>query len=369
MKICHVTSLHPPFDVRIFHKECKTLAAAGYDLTLLAQAAWPETVVDNIRIMGLPEISRRWQRPRVWQAIIQKVRALKPALVHFHNPELLLIAPLLRPAKLIYDCQEANAETMLVRRWIPAALRRPVSRLVARLEPYLARQTDAIVITEDSHVNQFAGCGRPIVLLYNYPLLSNLPTTHASDGHTLLHVGILSAGRGALTMIEAMRQVVRHKPEARLILVGPFDSPADEVEIRKLIHDYGLKQAINLVGWIPFDQLPAWFARADIGLVPWQSEKNFPPQIIPTKMFEYMGAKLPLVISNRPAVTRFIAGLDCGLVVEPEDAAGFAQAIEYLLNHPAAARQMGERGYRAVQEKYHWAVEGEKLLELYRQLA
>lgn len=369
MRVCHVTSLHPPFDVRIFHKECKTLAQAGHDVTLLAQADWGEKVVAGIHIIGLPKITRRYQRPRLWRLIVREVKRLKPDIVHFHNPELLLIAPFLRPARLIYDCQEPFAETVLVRRWIPRPLRYPVSRFVALLEPVLARRTDAIVVTEDSHVDLFRKGGQPIALLYNYPLLSQLDFARRSDGKTIIHVGMLSEGRGSRTMIEAMKLVVQRVPEAKLLLVGRFDSPADEVEIRQLIVDYGLEDGVEVVGWIPFSDLPRWFAQADVGLVPWQTKEKFPPQIIPTKMFEYMGSRLSVVASDRPAIRRFMDGLDCGLLVEPGDSQGFAEAIEYLLRHPAEARRMGENGRLAVEKEYRWASEGAKLVDLYRSMA
>jgi glycosyltransferase involved in cell wall biosynthesis len=369
MKVCHVTSLHPPFDVRIFHKECRTLAQAGYDVTLLAQADWPEKIVDGVRIIGLPTIANRYERVRLWRLIIKEVKEMRPDFVHFHDPELLLIIPFLRPAKLIYDCHEPYAETMMVRRWIPRLLRYSVSRLVAFVEPVLARRMDAIVVTEDSNVKLFQKCGRPVVVLYNYPLLSSLDFARHSDGKTILHVGVLSEGRGAGTMIGAMKRVVQRVPEARLLLVGSFGCPADEIEIRQMIADYGLEDAVVLVGWVPFSDLPSWFAQTDVGLVPWQTKEKFPPQIIPTKMFEYMGSRLPVVASNRSAVRRFMDGLDCGLLVEPGDSQGFAEAIEYLLTHPAEAKEMGERGRQAVEEAYHWETEGEKLVALYRQLA
>ena len=80
MRVCHATSLHPPFDVRIFHKECQTLRRAGYEVTLLAQADWTERVVDGVRVIGLPQISARRQRPRVWRHIVRQVRRLQPDL-------------------------------------------------------------------------------------------------------------------------------------------------------------------------------------------------------------------------------------------------------------------------------------------------
>jgi glycosyltransferase involved in cell wall biosynthesis len=369
MRVCHVTSLHPPFDVRIFHKECRTLSQAGYDVTLLAQADWRERAVDGIRVMGLPKVARRYQRPRLWRRIVKEVRGLKPDILHFHNPELLLVSPLFRPAKLVYDCQEDYPGTMLVRRWIPRPLRYPVSRLVAFLEPALARWADAIVVTEDSHIDRFRIGDRPIILLYNYPLVNCFDLPRCSDGKTIIHVGVLSKGRGSVTMIEAMKLVIRRVPGAKLLLVGPFDSPADAVEVRQLIADHGLESAVELVGWVPFDELPNWFAQADVGLVPWQTKEKFPPRIVPTKLFEYMGSRLPVVASNRPAIRRFMNGLGCGLLVEPGDSLAFAEAIGHLLTHPAEAKEMGERGRQAVEKSYRWETEGEKLLALYRELA
>jgi hypothetical protein len=47
MKICILTSVHPPFDTRIYYKQAKSLAKAGYDVTLIAQHDRDE-VVDGI---------------------------------------------------------------------------------------------------------------------------------------------------------------------------------------------------------------------------------------------------------------------------------------------------------------------------------
>ena len=53
-KVCILTTVHQPFDTRIFHKEAKTLVQAGYNMTLIAQYNKNE-IVDGIKIVDLPK--------------------------------------------------------------------------------------------------------------------------------------------------------------------------------------------------------------------------------------------------------------------------------------------------------------------------
>ena len=59
-KVCILTSVHPPFDTRIFHKEAKSLVKAGYDVMLIAQHDKEETV-DEIRIVPLSKPKNRYE--------------------------------------------------------------------------------------------------------------------------------------------------------------------------------------------------------------------------------------------------------------------------------------------------------------------
>jgi len=60
-KVCHITTVHPPFDTRIFHKEAKTLVNAGYAVSLVVQHDKNETV-DGIKIIALPRPKNRFER-------------------------------------------------------------------------------------------------------------------------------------------------------------------------------------------------------------------------------------------------------------------------------------------------------------------
>jgi glycosyltransferase involved in cell wall biosynthesis len=58
----------------------------------------------------------------------------------------------------------------------------------------------------------------------------------------------------------------------------------------------------------------------------------------------------------------------CGLLVDPLNPKAIAEAIQWLLEHPAEAEGMGERGQKAVRERYKWDMEAKNLLTLYETL-
>jgi len=90
--------------------------------------------------------------------------------------------------------------------------------------------------------------------------------------------------------------------------------------------------------------------------------------IQPIKLFEYMIAALPIVSSDLPRLRTIVQEVQCGILVEPGQPKAFAEAIQWLLEHPAEAQAMGERGRQAVLHTYNWNSQAEVLLDLYRRI-
>ena len=90
--------------------------------------------------------------------------------------------------------------------------------------------------------------------------------------------------------------------------------------------------------------------------------------IRPNKLYEYMAAGLPVIASDFSHWREIIAAANCGLLVDPLDSSAIARAIEYIFAHPEEAAAMGERGRRAVAERYNWAGERRKLVAGYDRL-
>ena len=367
MKVVHITTVHPPFDTRIFHKQAKTLARAGYEVVLIAQHDGDE-MVDGVKIVALPKPRNRFARifGLTWRAFHLSLRE-RAEVYHFHDPELLPIGVLFKVftrAKVVYDVHEDVPEQILTKHWIPRLLRRPLARVFNAFEKLLARALDAVVVATEGIAEKFAHL-KPIVI-HNYPDLGMLPNPSTRHGEgkekVLVYVGGISKIRGAIEMVKALEHL-NPAWDIRLDLIGKFEPPELEQELQGLP---GYRR-VRFLGWLPWSA--AW-KHAQItfaGLVLFHPAPNH-TNSLPNKLFEYMAAGLPVVASNFPLWKEIVEGNRCGITVDPLDPKAIAQAIEYLLTHPEEARQMGENGRRAVEEKYNWEREKEKFLKLYAEL-
>jgi glycosyltransferase involved in cell wall biosynthesis len=81
-----------------------------------------------------------------------------------------------------------------------------------------------------------------------------------------------------------------------------------------------------------------------------------------------MACGLPVVASSFPMWREVVEGNDCGLCVDPTDPDAIADALEYLADHPNRRQEMGRNGRLAVERRYNWQVEAERLLQAYASL-
>jgi hypothetical protein len=172
----HITTVHPPFDIRIFHKEAKTLARAGYRVTLIAQHDRLE-VVEGVRIVPLPKAVNRFDRiTRLTWAAFRLALRHRADVFHFHDPEFLLPALILRlftKANVIYDVHEDVRNDVLTKYWIPEGLRRPVAFLSGAFEKGVTWLLDGVVAVTEDIARSFRRSR--VFVVHNYPDVRMLP--------------------------------------------------------------------------------------------------------------------------------------------------------------------------------------------------
>jgi glycosyltransferase involved in cell wall biosynthesis len=121
---------------------------------------------------------------------------------------------------------------------------------------------------------------------------------------------------------------------------------------------------IRIWGYMKADEAWHIMARCHIGAAILAPLPNY-IESYPTKLFEYMALGIPVITSNFPLYRTIIEEERCGICVDPLRVEDIAQAILYLIRNPIDARNMGESGKHAVEKKYNWNIEKEKLIMFY----
>lgn len=364
--ITHLSSVHPSFDTRIFHRECKTLARAGYEVVLIVQHERDEEV-DGIRIRALTKPKNRFERMTgtLWQ-VYRAATKENAQVYHFHDPELIPVGILLKlkGKKVIYDVHENVPEHMLVKEWICFRLRPLIAKGASFAEWLGAKFFDGILAATPTIALRFPSS--KAITLQNFPNLDELNqndfTPYRERPPILLYLGGISEQRGAREMVSAIGLLPTHL-EAQLYLAGNF-SPSDlEPKIKGVV---GWERT-KFLGWQSRGEVAALLGRARIGLVVLHPTRSYLDSY-PIKLFEYMSAGIPVIASYFPLWKEIIEGAGCGLLVNPLDPKEIAEAMGWLLEHPEEAEKMGQRGQAAVHERYNWDAEAKNLLAFYENL-
>jgi glycosyltransferase involved in cell wall biosynthesis len=373
-QVCILSSVHIALDNRVFFREARSLARNGFDVTLIAVHDRSE-IRDGVQIIGLPQVPR-WQRPRLWWRLFKLARQTQADLFLFHDPELLLLTPLLRwrtGRPTIYDVHEVYPDFIKVKDYLPAWLRYPIAWLFRWLEPLLARLQSGLIFADDEIARAFDSIDRPKTTLFNFPDMSLVEAGQtagraaAAAQPVVLYLGGMERNRGTALMMAAFARVLAELPQAELWLVGHF-MPSDlEQEVRQDAAERGISEAITITGRVPFETIGDYLRQAAVGWVSWlpepKNEKN-----IPTKLFEYMAYGLPVVSSDLASTRPFVHDGVNGYRVPAADPAAHAEAILSLLRQPAQAHQMGQAGQALVVSDFNWTRMEERLLSLVQSL-
>lgn len=355
LRVAHVTTVHPPTDNRIFHKECVSLAEAGFDVHLVAVADRSITV-DQVTLTALPR--RRGRLARMLMGTIDAWRALRriqPDLVHVHDPELVPLALFWRLAHkrpAVYDSHEDLPKQIVDKHYIPTPLRALAMTFARLVEKLADRGLSGIVVAEPILLKNYRNPA--LVLVQNFPWLRDFPEVTEPDplGRTAAYIGGISPGRGAHEMMTATRCATANPT---LVLAGPAtpQSLLEDIERNSDIVDY--------LGRVPVAAIPDLLAASNVGLCILHPLPNY-VNAQSTKIFEYMAAGRPFIASNFDSWEKMLGCYDCGLFVDPQDALAVAAAMDKLMLDPDAAREMGRRGRKALEENFVFENERTALL-------
>ena len=364
------TASHRPFDTRIFHKEARTLVEHGYSVTLIIpRTDVPRTDVPHEEyVSGVRLRSVGFPRHGAEKLLLTPLRILRKArqepraaIIHIHDSELLFIGLLLRLSgrTVIYDAHEDTPLQIKYQHWLPRWAKPLYAGFYYGLEMLVGKTFNRIIVAEPIIQRYFPAV--KTTLIHNFPIKAPFEraASTAPEGtreNRAVYIGSITQVRGLNEMLEAVA-LARQQVEVTLLLAGGFH-PAT---LQQQIAD---RAEVDYRGWVDLDALVDINFRSKIGLIVPHPVERYRTNL-PVKVFEYMAAGLPVILSETSEAAQFLKECDGGILVDPLNPPQIAEAIVYLIRHELEARAMGARGQRLIFDKYHWESESRKLLDLY----
>lgn len=361
IKVCHITSVHPRFDIRIFIKECMSLVENNYDVILIVADGLGDEVVNGVRIYDVGKPKNRLNRILFsTRKVYQKAKSLDCDIYHFHDPELMFCGLKLgkKHTQVVYDIHEDLVQQIKLKYWIPKLLRNTISIIFECIENYIIKKLDALVVPQPYMKEKYLVRNSNTVLIANFVLLKDLKNMVRRDytNKTAFHAGALTKDRGVLNMISAYNLLNENN---KLILAGNLK---EDLLAELKIHMGWDK--VSFLGRLHFSEVQKYYDESSIGLILYNNVGQYYLSYA-IKLFEYMLNGIPVIMPNFGEWLAFNQENQCGLNVDPTNAQEVAKAIDYLNNNIDEKKRLGENGKKAVLEKYNWGISEKALTDLY----
>ncbi len=367
IKVCHMTSVHPTEDIRIFHKECIALAERGYKVFQVAQG---ETYTKSgVKIIGFGEPSKNRISRFINDArkVYRIARNLDCDIYQIHDPELLPYALKLKKhgKKVIFDSHEMYSMQIKDKNYLP----KPISEIIGNLYPvyenHVLKRIDGVISPcKYNGENPFDGKCRHTALVNNVPSLDELEISnnvpYKERKPLLCYVGGIRTDRGITEDVKAAN-ITGINAE----FGGHPTSEAYLEELKRLDE----KKVVNFPGRLDRKQVADLLSYATIGMV---TELNVGQNNmfdnLPTKAYEYMAAGLPVIISKSQYVDWLLKEYTFGISVNPGSVQEIVNAINFLVKNKEKAEEMGKTGRKVIESIFNWDIEKNNLYRLYDEI-
>ena len=306
-----------------------------------------------------------WKALRIieWSGrILLSLKGQKVACINCHHLSVLPVCTaikVLKHSKLIYDTHELETETVASH-----GIRKRLSKILERL---LIRFVDETIVVNDSIAQWYKHEYR----LKRVWVVRNVPYNQGENVAktrilreafgirdkeiVYLFMGALSQGRGIPLLLDAFS---RTHPSRHVVFMG-FD------HMTSLVQEYAAKYPnIHYHPAVAPSDILKYASGADVGLCLFENTCLNHYLCLPNKVFEYMMAGLPMIVSDFPEMAALVDHHDCGwkVAVDAEALLALVKTIDLKEVHAKRANVCGARCH------FGWHLEEPTLLEVYRQM-
>jgi len=363
-------------DTRVI-KEGVSLKKAGYSVQVIAlhEEGFPEKAIEHtLDVHRIKLATRHWakikpvQLIKYFEFIIKVLFSYSKSadVIHCHDLNALPIGVLSKlltfgRVKVVYDAHEFETEVHGLSR---------SSKLVMKiLERICIKFTDENIIPSRLAAEAYAEMYSivPPVQVLNCPYYDKMKATSVlrdefnikSDQKLFLYQGVLAEGRGIEILLDVFANLESNNAVMIFMGFGPLEG---------MIKSYSMKyNSILFREAVSPDILHSYTASCDVGISFIEDTCLSYKYCMPNKLFEYLMAGLPVLVSARPLMKEIVEKENVGIVAMSDDSAGFKKAIESMIDADFNIMRNNVAKLRET-KKFSWEKQEEKLLQIYQRL-
>jgi len=355
-------------------KENISLKKAGYDVQVVAlydEGQKEFESIQNIPVHRIKLKSRNWSKNKLVQLlkyfefVYKVIKNYKNSdIIHCNDLNTLPIGVIIKKffnknAKIVYDAHEYETETV--------HLKGIEKKIVKIIEKYLIKYADKIITVSDSIANEYVklyNIEKPALVL-NTPLFKNIEKKDLfreklgikKDKTIFLYQGGLSKGRGIEVLLDAFKDINDNKSVIVFMGYGPLEKVIQEAS-KKYPNIY-FHPAVSP------EVLLDYTSSADFGISTIEDGCLSYRYCLPNKMFEYLMAEIPVIVSNLYEMRKLVNKYKIGVVAKENSPKGLKEAIKEAMS---LDRNELLENIKKVKKIYNWEEQEKILLEVYKML-
>lgn len=368
--IAHLTTVHIRTDTRVLYKEVQTLSRV-YNTTLIVADGMGDVTNSFAEIVDLGKPKNRFSRFLFYGLkALPILRRKKISCVHIHDPELLLVAFILklRGYKIIYDIHELVYEDIKTKNWISSQfIKNVIAWFYKYMEGMALKYFDGVILAENGYKEYYEKHypkriykvkyirNYPIKAMFNIVEKSNKTTTE--NENAIIYLGAISEDRGIVELVDAMNFL---DETFKLYVIGRW---TDSSLLERCQSLSGWSK-VEKLGYLRPDEIGKYIQMSKIGMCTLHRLENF-AYTTPVKSFEYLINGLPLIMTDFPFWKDFYKGT--AVFIDPQKPQEISEAIVKLVHNEKMYQEMSSEGIKLALQ-HCWENEEKELLDLYTKI-
>jgi glycosyltransferase involved in cell wall biosynthesis len=266
--------------------------------------------------------------------------------------------------RVVYEARELYTELEAL------SGRKRVRDIWERLERKLILRADKVITINNSIADELCsryGIARPTIIRNVAPLSKKFEPIDLRkfcgipyEWKVIIYQGVMRNGQGLFYLIDIMRQLEK----VALVFVG--NGPLEN-DLKAQAAKNGLSGKIKFIGRVNPDELHNYTAGADAGILLMEDIALNNKLALPQKLFQYLAAGIPQIVSPMPELSAFVNSEGTGIVIPLGSVSEAAVKVSTFLRDDNRLKEI-KASCRLSAQKHNWDKESEKLREVYRSL-